>query len=850
MEFLPTVSLDTTAGEVDVWNHLKEALRAEEGFAFLRYPVFPEEEAFRFEPDILLLHRQWGLVVIEVKGCRADQVASLDGHVWRMNNWYQPHETPFEQAQKQAFALRRHFHGNPALAARLRTHALVALPFVTEDEWRERGFTGLPCNPRIIHQNQLTPARLRKRLQELTRGDTQPLLSDDEWALACRMLGQQPVLAEIRGVPSAPSGHPLIDGARGSDAAVTAMDLDQLRIGWEIPPGPQRIRGIAGSGKTLLLAMKAARMHLSHPDWDIAFTFNTKSLYQVVRDHIRRFCLHQGGREPNWGKLKVMHAWGGASQVGLYSHIAGVAGHPARSSKWAEDWLKAHEPELTFATITDKFTAICKELHGSGQIRPCFDAILIDEGQDLFPEFYKMAYDALREPKRLIWAYDEAQSLDHLRIPNAEMLFGRDEKTGKLLVDLAGQYPKGIQKSHIMRKCYRTPAGILMPAHAFGMGLLRPQGAVQMITTQQGWQAIGYQVEGSFDAPGREVTLTRPTENCPHPLDRQGLPQPLLKAKGFGSREAEMRDRATEIARLCEHGATPDEVLVVFLGPPRQAKSIGRDMEDFARLLDELGIAAHIADDHPDAFRRPHAVTLSRIHRAKGNEATFVYVVGLDRLAQDEARIESRNQLFVALTRTRSICRMSGLLPRAAALLEELSHVLAAGDRLEFRTPGGDGVRELDELTDLPPVVRFGTHLPLYDLKARAGLWPRTQVSDPDDVEWISAAEFGDLTPQLFAVRVEGDSMAPRIADGSVAVFQRTEGVPEGKVVLVARRDPHIDDAVSLLVKQLLVHQQPHGQVEYRLRSYNDAYADIALSPEELSRIEFVGVLKWGPQTP
>jgi SOS-response transcriptional repressor LexA len=175
--------------------------------------------------------------------------------------------------------------------------------------------------------------------------------------------------------------------------------------------------------------------------------------------------------------------------------------------------------------------------------------------------------------------------------------------------------------------------------------------------------------------------------------------------------------------------------------------------------------------------------------------------------------------------------------------------VLAAGDRLEFRTPGGDGVRELDELTDLPPVVRFGTHLPLYDLKARAGLWPRTQVSDPDDVDWISASEFGDLSPQLFAVRVDGDSMAPRIADGSVAVFQRTVGVPEGKVVLVARRDPYIDDAVSLLVKQLQVHQLPHGQVEYRLRSYNDAYPDIALSPEEFSRIEFVGVLKWGPQT-
>jgi superfamily I DNA and RNA helicase len=51
------------------------------------------------------------------------------------------------------------------------------------------------------------------------------------------------------------------------------LDSNQEKIGKQIPPGPQRICGIAGSGKTVLLCQKAAIMHLKHPDWKIAVVF-------------------------------------------------------------------------------------------------------------------------------------------------------------------------------------------------------------------------------------------------------------------------------------------------------------------------------------------------------------------------------------------------------------------------------------------------------------------------------------------------------------------------------------------------------------------------------------------------
>ena len=53
----------------------------------------------------------------------------------------------------------------------------------------------------------------------------------------------------------------------------------------QIPPGPQRIRGIAGSGKTRLLCQKAAWMHKEHPDWDIAYVFFTQALYDEIHEN-------------------------------------------------------------------------------------------------------------------------------------------------------------------------------------------------------------------------------------------------------------------------------------------------------------------------------------------------------------------------------------------------------------------------------------------------------------------------------------------------------------------------------------------------------------------------------------
>ena len=61
---------------------------------------------------------------------------------------------------------------------------------------------------------------------------------------------------------------------------IANLDQWQNRGAIEYANGPQRIRGLAGSGKTVVLALKAAYLHARHPEWTIAVTFQSRSLYQ------------------------------------------------------------------------------------------------------------------------------------------------------------------------------------------------------------------------------------------------------------------------------------------------------------------------------------------------------------------------------------------------------------------------------------------------------------------------------------------------------------------------------------------------------------------------------------------
>lgn len=75
-------------GERLVWEKVKSAYAGKDCLGYLKYPLFPKGKDFRYEPDILLLDREYGAIINEVKGIQIEQLVTINGHQWEHQNFY------------------------------------------------------------------------------------------------------------------------------------------------------------------------------------------------------------------------------------------------------------------------------------------------------------------------------------------------------------------------------------------------------------------------------------------------------------------------------------------------------------------------------------------------------------------------------------------------------------------------------------------------------------------------------------------------------------------------------------------------------------------------------------------
>lgn len=709
--------------ERKVWEAIKMAFSQRNCIGYWRYPLFSKIGETRKEPDIVVVDRQLHIVIIEVKGFTIDQILSIEGHRWNFANSYQSSGNPYQQAENQLYSLLTYPDREESIRRQVQGKALVALPLITEAEWRNKGFDQQPNCPPIIFKDHLTPKALFKIIDLTPSLQSGRELSEKQWENLLSVLGGMSInrkttlLKDYSPTDHTPSGYtPRSAVIQQLNERLHSLDLQQTHIGMEVPPGPQRIRGIAGSGKTVLLCRKAVQMHLKHPDWDIALVFFTRSIYDQIEFLVDKWMKHSSNGEVSYSnnpkaktKLRILHAWGAQDRQGFYRAICEHHGTKPQGV------IPGCPPVEGLATN-------CALLMKNVQIQPMFDAVLIDEGQDLIVDkqtclyqdkqaIYWLAYQSLRpvdlqDPinRRLVWAYDEAQSLHTKKIPTSSILFGGSPEFQNFV---RGSHKGGILKSEIMRRCYRTPASILVAAHAIGMGFLRPTGMLAGLTRKEDWNSLGYQVEGDFRKKNEPIKLHRPPENSPSPLPELWK-GPLLEFKTYSSRQEELAALAMNIRHNLEvDGLAPSrQIMVVILGErPKDLQTT------VAQALMANGINIFIAsgtklnqinpnypENDPDAFWHDGGVTISTVIRAKGNEAEMVYVVGLDEIAKHADDIGHRNQLFVAMTRARGWVNLSGV--GNYPLYHELNNVVNSGNTFEFTHHQDKFLRDISEDAD------------------------------------------------------------------------------------------------------------------------------------------------------
>ncbi|MDZ4858003.1 MAG: ATP-binding domain-containing protein [Candidatus Hydrogenedentes bacterium] len=464
--------------------------------------------------------------------------------------------------------------------------------------------------------------------------------------------------------------------------SIANLDSEQSAAVVETYEGVQRIRGLAGCGKTIVLALKVAYLHARHRDWLIAVTFNTRSLKKQFENLITTFVLEQANEEPDWDKIRILNAWGapgGTDRTGIYYEFCQDHGVEYQDFGTAKNRFGSDKA----------FEGSCEAaLEGVKQFVPKYDAILVDEAQDFAPNFLLLCFEYLKDPKRLVYAYDELQNLGNRSLPPTEEIFGKNvDGTARVVI-----HPPETGKPKqdiILDTCYRNSRPVLSTAHALGFGVYHAKGLVQIFENKNLWFDIGYQEANGEIKDGEFVTLSRTPQSSPEFLEKHSSVEDLIQFEAFETAEAQTAWLVGQIKQnLSEDELIPDDIVVINPDPIKTKDAVG----EARRMLMQMGINSNLAGvtTIADVFTEPGTVTFTGIFRAKGNEAAMVYVINAQDCfggfsPRDVARV--RNRLFTAITRSKAWVRVLGVGKDMLALKREFDKVKAENFALHFVYP-------------------------------------------------------------------------------------------------------------------------------------------------------------------
>lgn len=536
-------------------------------------------------------------------------------------------------------------------------------------------------------------------------------------------------------------------GARLKNLEDSIANLDNLqgKAVIETVEGVQRIRGLAGSGKTIVLALKAAYLHAKNPDWKIAVTFHTRALKGQLRRLINTFHIEQTNEEPDWSNLQILHSWGapgGSEKNGIYYTYCKQSG---------AEYFDLQEARAKFPG--KEFEGVCISAVNEGKIPdPLYDAILVDEAQDLSAAFLQICYQLLTEKKRLVYAYDELQTLSSNSLPSPEIIFGNGPD-GKPNVSFEAAQPGKPQQDVILEKCYRNSRPVLATAHALGFGIYRDipkgqtTGLIQMFDQSTLWLDVGYKKVNGLLEDGQDVVLERTPESSPTFLEEHSDIADIIQFHKFNSAQEQAEWVAAQIKNnLQEDELEPDDIIVINPDPFSTRRAVG----PIRKILFDDQIPTHLAgvDTSPDVFfdEDGKSVAFTGIYRAKGNEAGMVYIINAQDCFSSLGSLATvRNRLFTAITRSKAWVRVLGVGSYMDGLMREFDRVKQQRFQLKFRYPTAEERKHLNIVNrdkDEKAVREGARHLALILQEIQSG---RVALEDlpPEQVEFLRGLLLG-----------------------------------------------------------------------------------------------------------
>ena len=270
-----------------------------------------------------------------------------------------------------------------------------------------------------------------------------------------------------------------------------------------------------------------------------------------------------------------------------------------------------------------------------------FDTLYVDESQDLIPEEFQLLMEMLRPgnkgEKNLIIFYDDAQNL-----------YGRRRPVWK---DLGIKVDVG-RRSKFLATCHRNTKETLDFAFNMLMGTCNGKGvkAVNMASFAD-----------VSNLKQRRLVSSEGDLYRVHFSSRSGEP---VEVRGFRNRNDEMRWVYNKVLELIKKDKVlTEDILVLF-----PAKKMYDDLEN---ALERLSLISGVIRPHgqdKDSFPfLPDYLTMSTIHSAKGLGAPVVFLIGVDRCQNDD---RGRAAFYVGATRAKIKLFVTGVVG-ANSMIEE-----------------------------------------------------------------------------------------------------------------------------------------------------------------------------------
>jgi hypothetical protein len=250
-KFITTDTIeDKTSAYKNSWDAVRRAFSGRQCLAYWRYPLFSKRGEKHKEPDITIIDKDLGVVVLEIIDIKLDELTNAQYERWNFKNGSS--QEVIYKVEDNLYELKGLYQGNRNLR-RIKESSAVILPEITKEQWLEQDFD----DKKIIFKDQLTPKKFLNRIEEIDTLAGNEKLSSEAWNDILMILTGQ-ITHSVQSSTDINSTNESDKLKKRSQIKqkikedLYEVDMQQEVIGKTIPPGPQRIRGIAGSGKTVL----------------------------------------------------------------------------------------------------------------------------------------------------------------------------------------------------------------------------------------------------------------------------------------------------------------------------------------------------------------------------------------------------------------------------------------------------------------------------------------------------------------------------------------------------------------------------------------------------------------------